>query len=412
MRSAGLLLLAGLAASEQPPVTCPDGATLCPVGNTCCRSGDGYGCLSNEFEGAGACCDPHTGCAHGYSCVQDGCTADNATKHPLALRTPRYHLCNAPLRRTWALSVGTGPKLEYYSSVGDLRQTSTAVTAAVIIVHGAGRNADDYFCVGVKIAAMQTVVPRGEVAVFAPHFVVPQDGPPEGIMSWNGTDGNGIWRYGATALPPATVGSYDAMDALLSAITDAFPRLRTVSIAGHSSGGQFAQRYALSSTSPIFSSSTVRVRVVVANPSSFAYLDSRRWVKGELVEPDATGCPGYDSWEWGLHSGEPSPYFEDALTSLGTDGLSTRYAARDVFYLIGGSDVCNVTRGWCQSHGLETTCADMLQGRTRRERAEQYHAFLRRHYGRDVHGKGVVPGVGHDHALMFESSVGLSAVFG
>lgn len=75
--------------------------------------------------------------------------------------------------------------------------------------------------------------------------------------------------------------------------------------------------------------------------------------------------------------------------------------------------MCNeaMTPG-CHSHGLETTCMDMLQGYNRRYRAEHYVKHLANVFGHAVHNSSVVPGVGHDHSLMFESLQGQALIFG
>eukprot|EP01047_Picozoa_sp_COSAG01_P035561 COSAG01_NODE_2738_length_7160_cov_14.104943_6_plen_128_part_00 len=119
----------------------------------------------------------------------------------------------------------------------------------------------------------------------------------------------------------------------------------------------------------------------------------------------------YNEWEWGLHpGGELARYVE--LGSTAVARAATTYARRDVRYLIGGADICNsdMVPG-CHSHGLETTCMDMLQGYNRRFRAEHYVKHLDSFYGRTVHNFSVVPGVGHDHSLMFESSQGQALIF-
>jgi hypothetical protein len=89
-------------------------------------------------------------------------------------------------------------------------------------------------------------------------------------------------------------------------------------------------------------------------------------------------------------------------------------ASRAVVYLVGGLDRCNISdfteNGWCQSHGLETTCMDMLQGLQRWQRHHLYLSMLRRL--RVPYYSGIVAGVGHDHSLMFHSSVGSQAIFG
>lgn len=68
------------------------------------------------------------------------------------------------------------------------------------------------------------------------------------------------------------------------------------------------------------------------------------------------------------------------------------YAARDVIYLMGQNDTCNeYITPHCQSHGLDKSCAAMLEGRFRRERAEDYIKFLAAFFGRPVHTGSLVP---------------------
>ena len=126
--------------------------------------------------------------------------------------------------------------------------------------------------------------------------------------------------------------------------------------------------------------------------------------------------PGYNQYEYGLAPGpelSASPYVAKAIAAGGVAALAKAYAARDVVYLAGGADVCNVTTGWCESHGLETTCSDELQGKWRLQRAQQYFSFLQAFYApaKLGHRLSVVPGVGHDHSLMFTSKSGLGAIF-
>ena len=111
----------------------------------------------------------------------------------------------------------------------------------------------------------------------------PVDNPPSGVVWWNGTFPVGYWRAGAESDPRAdpsggrTVSSFAVLDEIVQAIVanrKTYPRVRLVVIAGHSSGGQIVQRHALFTRLP----PSLPVRHAVANPSSFAYLDARRWV--------------------------------------------------------------------------------------------------------------------------------------
>jgi hypothetical protein len=227
------------------------------------------------------------------------------------------------------------------------------------------------------------------------------------------------------------------------------PRLKRVVVAGHSSGGQYAQRWSL--VSPVWEAleasgadadgagpirpNRIEVRSVAANPSSYAYLHPLRWDESERrwAVPNATACPGYDRWQWGLEgddnggdrddaaaAAEPgaawmNPYVRRQLRAAGgAQGLVERFRNRRAIYLAGGRDRCNVSgsgsKGWCDSHGLETACMDQLQGPTRWERFRRYLSGLSLV---DVPADGrVAEGAGHDHSLVFQSPEGIRALFG
>jgi hypothetical protein len=100
------------------------------------------------------------------------------------------------------------------------------------------------------------------------------------------------------------------------------------------------------------------------------------------------------------------------MTVAGVAALVKRYATLDIVYLLGNNDTCNeALEPGCVSHGLETTCQDMLEGPFRRYRGTHYGMYLERFYGRPVHSVVEVPNSGHDHRLMFQSTEGLNAIF-
>lgn len=74
--------------------------------------------------------------------------------------------------------------------------------------------------------------------------------------------------------------SYDFMDEVLRKVANkaAFPNLKTIVISGHSAGGQFANRYEMANQ--IHETLGVPLTYVVANPSSYAYLDATRPARG------------------------------------------------------------------------------------------------------------------------------------
>lgn len=443
-----------------------------------------------------------TGCGIGYRCGSSpshssrrSCLADpSIIQDPLVQVLPRYHLCqfseqSADFSKVWGFSSPTyfgnnAVSMPYYSSLGSLERLSNdpavrdKIRAVLITVHGANRNADDYFCSAT--AALQLAIQQqqqqkniafpfesiDQVLVLAPRFMVRSDFPTPNLASrylfWEDKP-NGPWRYGASAIKESRnnnnatdVSSFQVLDAFLDFFlgnNNCFPHLQRVTVAGHSSGGQMVQRWALLSPNV-----DDRLRVVAANPSSYAYLSPLRYNatahhRWAVPATDAS-CPGYNQWEWGLDTNFETPSYvqkvldDFAINSSSSDqhpyqSLIDRFVTtRRVIYLQGSQDRCNVSsttttpsssssgsnaieatvqeQPWCDSHGLETTCADQLQGSNRLERNERYMGMLQRlmldtpratKAAGGYHRRVVVPGVGHDHSLLFASPEGLRALF-
>ena len=448
-------------------------------------------------------------------------------------------------------------ELAYYSNLGPIDGIESAdrhqamlqsrVEMALVIVHGANRNADDYLCSAKATIELQTrygvrgshhngtVQDRAEVLVVAPYFMPPpqqadisgssidsasSSPSPSSFLYWDDKDRDGPWRYGADAAGPvAGVSSFDAMDALVRALAQKLPNLRRIVVAGHSSGGQFVQRWSLLTPPEVWPSgedsaavaplrkqgrqqqtqerlnSTVSIHAVVANPSNYVYFTPQRfsdnhgidntettraWRRLSVADSSstttnnnnsssgqdapATDCPEYNRWEWGLDDGGDLdvPYRKRAFSRDDRATIVDRYLRhRSIVYLIGNLDRCSApghrasTEG-CNSHGLETTCMDELQGKNRYERNARYWASLERYFSSSSssslsssssaaksptdakeratntsnttntntetsysssssrfhgHHRIVVPNVGHDHSMMFQSKEGIFAIY-
>mmetsp|Transcript_16771 Transcript_16771/g.27556 ORF Transcript_16771/g.27556 Transcript_16771/m.27556 type:complete len:570 (-) Transcript_16771:420-2129(-) len=379
-------------------------------------------------------------------------------------------------------------QLAYYSSMGRSiadNRVNSDIKTAIIGVHGSGRDAGTYLCALTSLmvdASKERSFLRGQrrnlnpkdVLVVAPWFMAPVDDSPLPSSSLPYLQWDAqypifhTWRYGAESISDVnhnnvTISSFGAMDVLLESLCDRkrFPRLRRVVLVGHSAGGQFVQRWALSSSSWCFGGGQFasrwaktdlpHVRVVVANPRSFAYLDNRRYFiseqaagavdygmspaendgtltpfdKYQLRPPSASeedGCKEFNRYEWGLDENEkvPAPYVINNVQKLIDHGdnsdLFCRYASRDIVYLSGQRDVETLGSQIC-GKGRE----DGYQGPSRRERSERFFAALQLRGGevefcrretKQVHDRHVVKNVGHDHALIFQSPEGIQAIFG
>jgi len=214
-----------------------------------------------------------------------------------------------------------------------------------IVIHGVNRDADRY-------VDLLPVAGR----VIAPEFQAAGPG-----LYWSGG-----WSAGNKSLDATRTSSFAVVDAMVAAFG-----ART--IVGHSAGGQFVTRYAALTPH-------AGLRFIVANPSSYLYLDSSR--------PYATtGCPDFNRYKYGLEN--PNSY--------ASAGLAADYADRDVIYLLGELDIFT-------DANLDTTCPAAAQGPHRLARGQGFYAHLETYFGRQVHRLVIVPGVGHSGSAMLEAA--------
>ena len=276
------------------------------------------------------------------------------------------------------------------------------VTRAVIVLHGYLRNADTYYAVARR--ALRAAGRAGDrTLLIAPQFLAPLDISahqlPADTLRWSFTG----WQGGENAIAPAPISSFAALDAILARLADRtrFPDLRRIVIAGHSGGGQVAQRYAILGRGAASLPAGMSVRYVVANPSSYAWFsDERPTGKGGFARFDASACPRFDHWKYGMR-GLP-PYAGGARPTA----LERTYLARNVIYLLGTADT--------NPHhpALDRTCMAEAQGPSRLARGLNYVRYLRRRDGAAFHQRVfLVPGVGHHASGMFTSACGLAALF-
>ncbi|HUQ43842.1 MAG TPA: alpha/beta hydrolase, partial [Candidatus Limnocylindria bacterium] len=207
------------------------------------------------------------------------------------------------------------------------------------------------------------------------------------------------------------ISSFEALDLLLGTAANRaiFPNLTDVVIVGHSAGGQFADRYAASTgEQAALAAAGVRVRYVVANPSSYLYFDATRWhaTAGTFTALSSTerqACSAYDTYKYGITG-------LNAYTgSVGGATLRAQYGARSLTYLLGSLD----TDPYDTS--LDTSCPAKWQGAVRLERGLTHYSYLGTIYGQGVYANHLlmtVSGVGHDAKGIYTSPDGRAALFG
>jgi hypothetical protein len=274
------------------------------------------------------------------------------------------------------------------------------VVHAVIVVHGTNRNADTYF----ETMVLATIQAGwlDSTLVIAPSFKTAEDLPAADEPRWTSFG----WKAGhlsRTAGASATrVSSYAVVDEILRKLgrQDLYPALRTVVVTGHSAGGQYAHRFAAGSTVED-EVPQIRLRYLVANPSSWLYLGPERalsWNPPSFGLPDRQECPGYNEWHYGLE--ELNTY----MSRLTLEEIRSQLGSRDVVVAVGDGDT--------GSSLLDVSCAANLQGEHRYERGLTLAAYMDWALPGNGHHLHVVPGVGHSSRGMYTSEVGQELLFG
>jgi pimeloyl-ACP methyl ester carboxylesterase len=297
---------------------------------------------------------------------------------------------------------GTGTLGLYLSA--DWTQPLPNITRAVLVFHGKLRNADRYYRSG--LAARAAAGEAGQnTLVIAPQFLTPADLAahklPDQMLRWRGT----AWMGGEPAAGPAGLSSFDAIDAVLARLADrsVFPKLTQVVLAGHSAGGQVVQRYAVvGQGEAALRQSNVRVRYVIANPSSYVYFSEDRPRSDGTVGPfQSAKCPAFNRWKYGLEVRPPY------AAERSPEELERDYVRRDVRYLLGAKDTDP------DHPALDKSCEAEAQGSYRLVRGHAYFDYLknraRGEFNQRIHD---IPGVGHQGRKMLTSACALAVLFG
>jgi pimeloyl-ACP methyl ester carboxylesterase len=313
-----------------------------------------------------------------------------------------------------SLAGGSGRSLIYRTY--SLESRNDAITRALVVVHGAGRDADNYFRNALAAAFLagaldNTVViaPRMASAEANCHdTLAPQE------ISWNCN----TWRSGGPAISNPEVNSFEFLDEILRKVSrkEAFPNLKQIVITGHSAGGQVLNRYEMSNR--VHDKLGIPISYVVSNPSSYAWPDSTRptdlaysvqaHAPGYVPEvradapayrnfSGARDCTTYDKWPYGMK--ERTGYTEKETD----EKLKSQLTSRPTTYLLGELDILPLG-------GFDGSCSAMAQGPTRLARGEAFGKFVNEKLGAH-HTVKVVPECGHNARCMFTSEDALPLLF-
>ena len=299
------------------------------------------------------------------------------------------------------IAPGSGPaRLLVYSTYA-LDKRNEAITRALVTIHGGGRNADNYFRSSVAAGFLADAL--DDTIIVSPRFAANDGGNCKDALAPNELNwpcsGNN-WGRGGAAVGNAELTSYDLADEILRRLArkDIFPNLKTIVFAGHSAGGGFTTRYEMANQ--VHDTLGTPVTYVVANTSSYTYLDANRPVEGkDEVGPfrDRANCTAYNRWPYGLV--ERAGY----TARLSDEQLRKQLIARPVVYLLGQLDTTPLA-------GFDTSCPAYAQGPHRLGRGEAFVSYIKQKYGAQ-HKAIVIPMCGHNARCMFTADAALPVLF-
>jgi pimeloyl-ACP methyl ester carboxylesterase len=319
----------------------------------------------------------------------------------------------------WVTYPNAGAARSMVYATHPLDRRNAAITRALIMVHGAGRNADHYFetstAAGFLAGALENTI------IIAPHFIAGNDKPAANEVVWPERGDN--WRSGGMSPTNPTIASFDFLDQIVRTLADkkTFPNLTKIVVAGHSAGGQVATRYAM--TNKVHGTAGVTLTYVVANPSTYAWPAAVRpmptgdadpaaaegakealGADGEKVHAnftfgtfDATKAPSFNRWPAGLDS------VTGYAKGTSVEQLTRQLVERPTTYLLGQVDVLPLG-------GFDSSPNAMAQGPTRRARGEAFFKYVNEVMGAK-HKAIIVSECGHNDRCIFTTNVVLPVIF-
>ena len=269
----------------------------------------------------------------------------------------------------------------------------------IIMIHGAGLNANKTFETGQQIIEFLKM-PKDRFWVLAPQIIEGVKLEEKGLLFWDRR-----WRSGGMSLSTGlnkdlpSLSSFEVIDRLLDVAIKISPGIRRIIILGHSAGGQFIVRYAaINKRHELSEQQGISIRYVVANSSSYPYLDQTRFhfnSAGEVLktsQEELIDCPGYNKYKYGLE--ELYGYAE----TLSPQIIRTRLLTRPVMFVLGMADK---DRDW----GLDKSCEADVQGKNRYERGMLYkHHLMRSFFKSSPKSQHIwleIPKVGHEATEIF-----------
>lgn len=327
----------------------------------------------------------------------------------------------------WINVAGGSSRALVYRSYA-LETHNEAVTRALVIVHGGSRDAHTNFTHALAAAFIAGAL--NDTVIVSPRFASNHEAFSEtltsagavaaarapardtlaaGELNWVSRFGGRHWNAGGVAAN-ANITSYEVIDEIMRKLADKhiFPNIKSIAVAGHSSGGQFVGRYQM--VNRVHDELGVKVSYVVSNPGAYTYLDNQRptasaiplhvsaSVPGHidmsaastlppyLPYADAHHCTTCDDWPYGMknRTGYAAQFPDDQLIR--------QAISRPTTYVLGELDILPLVN-------FDMSCPAMAQGASRLARGLAFSRYIRENFGAR-HPTAVLDGCGHSARCM------------
>ncbi len=302
-----------------------------------------------------------------------------------------------------------------YASNHALTEKNKNIKQLVIYIHGARRNGLDYYDWGEQ--AVKTANKDAETLFISPQFASEKDLQDHKQDATHLFWSNNNWRSGDESVTGKKrtmtdfISSFSVIDSIIARVCNSklFPKLKKVTVIGHSAGGQFVERYACMTPMPNVLAK-FKFRFIVMNPSTYLYFDDRRPIKTAtgltFSKPDTLGCISFNEYPRGAE--KLNPY----AAKIGMSVISQQFFKRDIVFILGGSD------NDMNDSSMDKSCGGNLQGRFRLERGKFFYEYIQlvakemssTKTGK-VHRLEVVPNVAHSGEKMINNDIAKKYLF-
>lgn len=254
---------------------------------------------------------------------------------------------------------------------------------AVIVVHGASINPDDYY--GYMTSTLEALGVSESTVLIAPDFKSSE--ATSGDLYWSSLG----YRDGKASNGTTKISSFEVLDILINRLADKnfFPVLNEIVITGQSSGGLFVHTYAAGNRSES-SYPDIHFEYIVSESQYFYYPTNERIDEqtNNLYVP--ANCNGLEFWPFGY---EVVP---DYVSTMDRASYNDRFVNRSITYLLGnGSGI--------DSELNTTDCEAVLSGSSRYQRGENMYLYMGLKYPNHNHKRTIAQGISHNGSAIYAS---------